>query len=99
MSRHVAVAVPYGPISCSFTSQGGGCQEPGAAVPQTLPLSAPTLHFLFFSAGLGWAQLLGIKFVMRSRAGSGVRVKLDGFPSQRGLWSEGWEVPRQPGKE
>lgn len=35
-----------------------------------------------------------------SRASSGMRVKLlDGFPSQRGLCSGGWEVPRQPGKE
>lgn len=35
-----------------------------------------------------------------SRASRGVRVKLlDGFPSQRDLWSEGWEVPRQPGEE
>lgn len=35
-----------------------------------------------------------------SHASSGVRVKLlGGFPSQRGMWSEGWEVPRQPGEE
>lgn len=38
--------------------------------------------------------------MLHSRASSGARVKLlDGFPSQRGLWADGWEVPRQLGKE